>query len=56
MAALFILMLKTTILLEKLILEWLGVGDGDVNRFGISDSVKYAKKLEKMFTSWNLAK
>ena len=51
MAALLILILKTTILLEKSTLKWLGVGDGEVNGFDIGSSMEYAKKSEKMFKS-----
>ena len=49
-------MLKTSISPEKSTSKWLGVGDNKVNRFGIGGGIKYAKKLEKMFKSRNLAK
>ena len=67
MAALFISILKTTVLLEKSTLEWLEVGDSEINRFGISgNGMEHIKKLrklsklgksksEKTSKSWNLA-
>ena len=56
MAASLTLMLKTIVLLEKLTPKRLGVGDSEVNGFGVSSSVKHTKKLEKTFKSRNLAK
>ena len=56
MAALFILILKTIIPSERLTPEQLGVNDGEVNGFGVSGSVKHAKKSKKTFKSQNLAK
>ena len=49
-------MLKTIILLEKLIPEWLKISDGKVDRFGVNDSKKIAKKSEKLCKSQKLAK
>ena len=52
MAAPLILMLKTTIPLEKSTPEWLGVGDSEVDRFGVDrNGVKYAKKSGKLSKS-----
>ena len=56
MVALLTSMLKTTVPLERLILEWLGVGNGEVNRLRICGDMEYAKKLEKTSKFWNLAK
>ena len=56
MAALFILILKTTIQPKKLIPKSLGVSDYKINRFDIGDRVEYAKKSEKTSKSQNLAK
>ena len=56
MAALPTLMLKAIIQLERLTFERLGVGDNDVNRFGVSDGVEHIKKSKKTSKSWNLAK
>ena len=44
-------MLKTIVPLEKLTFEWLKVGDDEINRFCVSDSVKYTKKSGKLFKS-----
>ena len=49
-------MLKTTVSPEKSTPKRLGVGDGEVNRFGVDSGMKYAKKSEKMSKSQNLAK
>ena len=54
--ALLILMLKTTVLLDKLTLEWLEVDDSKVDRFDIGDDKKIAKKLKKSSKFWKLAK
>ena len=43
----FISMLKTIIPLKKLILKWLNVGDGKVNRFDIDNNKEIAKKSRK---------
>ena len=52
MATLLTSMLKMTIPPERLIPEWLGVGDGEVNGFGVSgNDVEYAKKSEKLSKS-----
>ena len=68
MAAPLTLMLKTTVLPEKLSPEWLGVGDDEVNGFGVGENgVEHAKKSgklsksgksksEKTSKSWNSAK
>ena len=48
-------MLKTTILLERLIFKRLKVNDSKINKFGISSSEKIAKKLRKL-KSQNLSK
>ena len=56
MAVSLILILKTTVSSKKLTLKQLGVDNGEVNRFGISGSVEYTKKSEKMSKFWNLAK
>ena len=39
--------LKTIVLPKKLIPKQLGVGDGKVDRFGISNGVKHIKKSKK---------
>ena len=44
-------MLKTYVPLEKLTLEWLGVGDNKVNRFGVDNNEKINKKSEKLSKS-----
>ena len=65
-------MLKITILLERLTLEWLGIGDNKFDKFCIGGSEKIAKKSrklknqnlfksrnlkgEKLSKSWKLAK
>ena len=50
MVTLFTSILKMTIVPEKLTPEWLGVGDDEVNGFGVGgNSVEHAKKLEKLF-------
>ena len=41
-------MLKIVIPLEKLTPEWLKINNSKIDGFGISDSVKYAKKSEKI--------
>ena len=56
MAALFTLMLKTTILLKKSTFEWLKVGDSEVNKFGVCNDMEHAKKSEKTSKSRNLTK
>ena len=56
MAAQLISMLKTIISLEKSTPNQLKISNGEVNRFGVGDSVKHAKKSEKTFKSRNLAK
>ena len=68
MAALLISMLKTTVPLEKLTPEWLGVDNGEVDRFGVGgngvEHVKKSGKLsksgksksEKTSKSWNSTK
>ena len=51
-AAPFISMLKTIVLPERLTLEWLGVGNGKVDGFGVGqNSVEHAKKSRKLFKS-----
>ena len=48
MASLLTSMLKTTVQPERLTLERLGVGDGEVNGFGVGgNGVEYAKKSGK---------
>ena len=49
-------MLKTIIPPKRLTPEWLRVGNGEINRFGVGGGVKYVKKSEKMSKSQNLAK
>ena len=56
MAAPFISMLKMNIPPEKLTPEWLGVGDGEVNKIGVNSGVEPIKKSKKMSKSQNLAK
>ena len=68
MVAPLTLILKTTVPPEKLTLERLGVGDGEVNGFSVGgNGVEHAKKSgklsksgksksEKTSKSWNLAK
>ena len=52
MAAPLTLMLKTTVLPEKLSPEWLGVGDDEVNGFGVGENgVEHAKKSGKLSKS-----
>ena len=49
MAALLTSMLKIIVPPEKSTLEWLGVGDGEVDVFGVDgNSVKHAKKWGKL--------
>ena len=45
-----------TVLPKRLTLERLGVGDSEVNRFGVNGDMKHTKKSEKMSKSQNLAK
>ena len=68
MMALLISMLKITIPSKKLIIEWLGVDNNKVNRFGVGkNGVRYVRKSgkssksrksksKKMSKSQNLAK
>ena len=56
MGAPFISILKTTVLLKKLTPEQLEIGDGEVNKFGVSGDKKIAKKLRKLFKFQKLAK
>ena len=56
MATPFILMLKTIVSSERLILKQLGVNDGKINRFGINGSKKITRKSEKLFKSQKSAK
>ena len=62
MAIPFTSMLKTTISLERSNFEWLGVGNNEVNRYGVGEnSVEHTKNLgklksKKMCKSQNLAK
>ena len=51
MVALFTLILKTTIPLERLTFKWLEVGGSEVDEFDISNNVEYTKKSEKTFKS-----
>ena len=52
MAALLTSMLKRLVPPERLTPKRLGVGDGKVNRFGVSkNDVKHAKKSGKLFKS-----
>ena len=47
-----ILMLKTTILPEKSTFKWLGVGNGEVDGFGVDkNGMEHAKKLGKLSKS-----
>ena len=54
--ALLILMLKTTILPEKLTSKRLGVGDNKVNGFGVDNNKEIAKKSGKLSKTRKLAK
>ena len=56
MVALITLMLKMTILLERLTLERLAVGDNEINRFGVGCGVEHVKKSKKTSKSQNLTK
>ena len=49
-------MLKMTISLERLTPEWLGISNGEVDRFGVDGSVEHIIKSKKTSKSWNLAK
>ena len=52
MVAPFTSMLKTIVQPEKSTLKRLGVGDSEVDRFGVSENgVEYAKKSGKLFKS-----
>ena len=48
MAALLISILKMTVSPERLTLERLGVGDGEIDKFDVGSGMEYVKKSEKI--------